>query len=408
MCNYQLRHRRKPEPPNNPLRKWVIGSKINHLLFLIRFDIIVTRKMAKRIPIIFIVLYLFLGANFCFSKDNASKKEALFWKSIGKNKIQCRLCPRKCILSPGQTGFCRSRKNIGGKLYSLTYGKPVALHIDPIEKKPFYHVYPGTTSFSIATAGCNLRCKFCQNWEISQLNPKDVGVRYFSPKEIVNLAEKNNCPTIAFTYTEPTIFYEYMIDIAKEAKKRGIKCIMHSAGQINEEPLRKLSKYITAANIDLKAFSQKFYNSYCQGGLNTVLNTLKTLDEEGVWVEITNLLIPGANDSEEDIRKLCRWVVENLGPETPIHFSRFFPMYKLTNLSPTPLSSLLRAKKIAEEEGLKFIYIGNIPQHIGENTYCPYCGKLLIKRVGYHVLQNKIKDGRCPYCGKKIPGIWNQ
>ncbi len=364
--------------------------------------------MDKRIPVFFMILYLFLEANLCFSKDNASKKEALFWKALGKNKIQCQLCPRKCILSPGQTGFCRSRKNIGGKLYSLTYGKPVALHVDPIEKKPFYHVYPGTTSFSIATAGCNLRCKFCQNWEISQLNPKDTAVRYFSPEEIVNLAEKNNCPTIAFTYTEPTIFYEYMIGIAKEAKKRGIKCIMHSAGQINEEPLRELSKYITAANIDLKAFSQKFYSSYCQGSLNTVLNTLKTLDKEGVWVEITNLLIPGANDSKEDLRKLCRWVVENLGPETPIHFSRFFPMYKLTNLSPTPLSSLLRAKKIAEEEGLQFIYIGNIPQHIGENTYCPNCGKLLIKRAGYHILQNKIKNGRCPYCEEKIPGIWNQ
>ncbi|MFO8053335.1 MAG: AmmeMemoRadiSam system radical SAM enzyme [Candidatus Omnitrophota bacterium] len=363
--------------------------------------------MLRKITVIAIVFCFFLGVNFSLSQ-NHSKKEALFWKKLENNKVQCRLCPKKCILSPGERGFCRARKNIEGKLYSLTYGKPVALHVDPIEKKPLYHVYPATKSFSLATAGCNLRCKFCQNWEISQLDPNKVDVRYFSPKEIVNSAQENNCPTIAFTYTEPTIFYEYMIDIAKEAAKEDIESVMHSAGQIKEKPLRKLAKHLTAANIDLKAFNQDFYRSYTQGDLETVLNSLKILKQEGVWVEITNLLIPGANDGEKDLRKLCRWVVKNLGPNTPIHFSRFYPMYKLTNLSPTPLSSLMRAERIAKEEGLHFIYIGNVPKQVGENSYCPNCKKLLIKRTGYHILENKIEKGRCPYCQEKIPGIWNQ
>jgi pyruvate formate lyase activating enzyme len=363
--------------------------------------------MTKKIAIIAIVFCFSWGINFSFSQDYP-KKEALFWKNLKNDKVQCQLCPKKCILAPGQKGFCRARKNIKGKLHSLTYGKPVALHIDPIEKKPLYHVYPATKSFSLATAGCNLRCKFCQNWEISQLDPEKVNTDYYSPEAIVKLAKDKNCPTIAFTYTEPTIFYEYMIDIAQEAIKNDIKCVMHSAGQIREKPLRKLAKYLTAANIDLKAFSQDFYSSYTQGDLETVLNSLKILKQEGVWVEITNLLIPGANDSEKDLRKLCRWVVKSLGPNTPIHFSRFYPMYKLTNLSPTPLSSLMRAERIAKEEGLHFIYIGNIPQHIGENTYCPSCNKLLIKRVGYQILENKIENGKCPYCKEKIPGIWNQ
>ncbi|MCF7870355.1 MAG: AmmeMemoRadiSam system radical SAM enzyme, partial [Candidatus Omnitrophica bacterium] len=235
-----------------------------------------------------------------------------------------------------------------------------------------------------------------------------VQTNYYSPETIVKLAKSKNCPTIAFTYTEPTIFYEYMVDIGKEAIKNGIECVMHSAGQIREKPLRKLAKYLTAANIDLKAFSQDFYSSYTQGDLETVLNSLKILKQEGVWIEITNLLIPGANDSEKDLHKLCHWVVKNLGPNTPIHFSRFYPMYKLTNLSPTPLSSLMRAERIAKEEGLHFVYIGNVPQHIGENTYCPNCNKLLIKRIGYQILENKIENGKCPYCKEEIPGIWNQ
>ncbi len=331
---------------------------------------------------------------------------ALHWQKYDETRIQCQLCPRRCVLADGQKGFCRARKNIDGTLYALTYGQPVAIHIDPIEKKPLAHVYPGTKSYSIATAGCNLRCKFCQNWEISQLDPEKVTVAYVAPGEIVRQAKESGSRTIAFTYTEPTIFYEYMLDIAKAARKEQIDCVMHSAGFINEQPLRELSPYLKAANIDLKGFEDKFYSSFCEGSVGTVLSTLKILKEEGVWVEITNLLIPGANDSEEDLRKLCRWVKDNLGEDTPVHFSRFFPMYKLTNLSPTPLSSLLRAQQIAAEEGLHFVYVGNIPQQVGEDTHCPVCKKLLIKRAGYHILENNLIDGACPQCQTKIPGIW--
>ncbi len=354
----------------------------------------------------YILITLLCLANFSLAQ-NHTLKEALYWEALEGNTVQCKLCPRRCILDPGQKGFCRARKNIAGKLYSLVYGQPVALHLDPIEKKPLAHVYPGTKSFSLATAGCNLRCKFCQNWEISQLDAEKVKVKYITPKEIVAMTKKAEAKTIAFTYTEPTIFYEYMLDIAKTAKQEGIDCVMHSAGFINEEPLRKLAPYLTAANIDLKGFSDKFYSSFSMANVGPVLNTLKVLKDEGVWVEITNLLIPGGNDSEEDLRKLCQWVKENLGPDTPIHFSRFYPMYKLTDLSPTPLSSLLRAQNIAKETGLRFIYIGNVPEHIGEDTHCPFCRKLVIKRIGYTILENHIKEGKCSFCGKGIAGVWD-
>ena len=372
------------------------------------------RRKPAVIIIHLLIIYLISGQissaapNSAQDKNLSSKlKKALYWVSLGKDKVQCELCPKKCVLSNGQKGFCRARKNINGQLYTLTYGQPVAIHVDPIEKKPLAHVYPGTKSFSIATAGCNLRCKFCQNWEISQLDAEKVKVNFIPPEEIVSLAIKNKCKTIAFTYTEPTIFYEYMLDIAKIAKEKGIDCVMHSAGFTNEEPLRQIAKYLKAANIDLKGFSDKYYSSFCQGSLEPVLNAIKILKEEGVWIEITNLLIPGANDSDEDISKLCQWVKENLGENTPIHFARFFPMYKLTNLSPTPLSTLIRAYNIAKKNGIKFIYIGNIPQQMGEDTKCPSCDKLLIKRTGYNILENNIKKGECPFCGEKIAGIWD-
>ncbi|MDP8266957.1 MAG: AmmeMemoRadiSam system radical SAM enzyme [Candidatus Aceula meridiana] len=334
-------------------------------------------------------------------------KRASFWESLGNKVVACKLCPHRCVLKKGETGFCRARKNINGTLYALTYGRPVALHADPIEKKPLAHVYPGTRSFSIATAGCNLRCKFCQNWEISQADAEKVDVEFVPPKEIIARTKATGCKTIAFTYTEPTIFFEYMLAVAKEAKAAGIDCVMHSAGYINEEPLRQIAPYIKAANIDLKGFSEKFYTTFTNGGLETVLRTLKILKEEGVWVEITNLLIPGVNDSEKEVRKLCRWVKENLGKETPIHFSRFFPLYKLANLSPTPISSLMMAQRVAEEEGLQFIYLGNIPQQTGEQTICPVCGKILLKRIGYNLLENNIVNGKCRFCGYAVPGVWD-
>lgn len=366
----------------------------------------------NKLKIIFIILFLFgfiffLRSGLCFQRKEQALHPALYWESLEGNEIQCVLCPRRCIMALNQRGFCRARKNIDGRLYSLTYARPVSLHNDPIEKKPLFHVYPGTMSFSIATAGCNMRCKFCQNWEISQADPERVETNFVPAEKIIELAKKNGSKTIAFTYTEPTIFYEYMLDVAKLAKKEGIACVMHSAGFINEEPLRELAKYIQAANIDLKGFSDKFYSSFCQGNLESVLKSLKVLKEEGVWIEVTNLIIPGANDSPDDIKKLSQWVYDNLGKDTPLHFSRFFPMYKLTDLSPTPVETLVNARDIARQVGLNYVYIGNVPNQIGEDTFCPACGKLIIKRIGYNVLENNIKDAKCKFCQAKIAGIWD-
>ena len=363
------------------------------------------------VGIFFIFQGFVLDLSDSFAKDELAPdqlKEALYWKDAGAGgRVQCLLCPRQCLIPLNQRGFCRARKNIKGKLYAITYGQPVAVHVDPVEKKPLFHVYPGTRSFSIATAGCNLRCKFCQNWEISQLDPESVKVSFVPPEDIVKEAKKTGSKTIAFTYTEPTIFYEYMLDIAKLARKEGIACVMHSSGFINEEPLRELAKYLTAANIDLKGFSERFYSSFCEGSLADILNSLKVLKEEGVWLEITNLIIPTANDSDEDIRSLCLWVKENLGEDTPVHFSRFFPMYRLTDLSPTPLKTLIRAQEIAKEAGLLYVYIGNVPQNLGEDTKCPKCGRILVKRVGYTVLENNIIDGKCKFCNSQISGVWD-
>ena len=368
--------------------------------------------------IIFVVLIsaffvfkgLVLNLSESFAKDElvpAGLKEALYWQDAGGGKIQCFLCPRQCLIFNNQRGFCRARKNINGKLYALTYGQPVALHVDPIEKKPLFHVWPGTKSFSIATAGCNLRCKFCQNWEISQLDPESVKTAFVPPQEIVKRAKESGSKTIAFTYTEPAIFYEYMLDIAKLAKEEGIACVMHSSGFINEKPLRQLAKYLTAANIDLKGFSDKYYLSFCEGDLASVLKAIKVLKEENVWIEITNLVIPTANDSNEDLTNLCLWVKDNLGADTPVHFSRFFPMYKLLDLSPTPLASLIRAREIAQKAGLRYVYIGNVPQDSGADTICPACGKLLIKRTGYTILENNIAGGKCKFCKFEVCGIWD-
>lgn len=365
--------------------------------------------MTKKL-LLFIIFAVLTSIALSFAKDEPAPtgyREALYWQDAGEGKAQCFLCPRQCLIPLGQRGFCRARKNIKGKLYALTYGQPVAIHIDPIEKKPLFHVYPGTGSFSVATAGCNLRCKFCQNWEISQLDPETVNAAFVSPQDVVRQAKESGSKTIAFTYTEPTIFYEYMLDIAKLAKEEGLACVMHSSGFINEKPLRQLAKYLIAANIDLKGFSDKYYSSFCEGNLAGVLNSLKILKEEKVWVEVTNLIIPTANDSEEDITELCLWIKDNLGPDTPVHFSRFFPMYKLLDLSPTPLNTLIRAKEIAQKTGLRYVYIGNVGQNAGEDTICPACNKLLIKRTGYTVLENNIKDKKCKFCGAQISGVWD-
>lgn len=335
-------------------------------------------------------------------------KEAMYYKKIDepKNAVWCQLCPRRCFIPEGKTGFCRARKNINGTLYSLGYSRPCSVNIDPIEKKPFFHVVPKSGSFSIASAGCNLRCKFCQNWSISQVSPEETKNYFFPPEKVVEAALKNSCKSIAYTYSEPMNFYEYMLDTAKLARQKGILNVCHSNGYINPAPLKELCKYLDAVNIDLKGFTSKYYNELCEAELEPVLETLKILKKEGIWVEITNLIVPGKNDDPQDIERMCRWILKNLGQDIPIHFSRFHPMYQLTNLSPTPVQTLEKARKIAIAVGLRYVYIGNVWGHEGENTYCPKCKKLLIKRVGFTILENNIKDGKCKFCEMKVPGIW--
>ncbi len=336
------------------------------------------------------------------------RKKARFFKPLKNGKIQCLLCPRECIVTPGQRGMCRVRENQKGVYYTLVYGNPCALHIDPIEKKPFFHFLPGTQALSVATAGCNLSCKYCQNWEISQFPPEKTFNFNVSPSELVNMALKYKTPSIAYTYTEPSVFYEYMYDTAKIASKKGIFNIYHSNGYLNKKPLEKLIPYLSAANIDLKGFSNSFYREISGGTLKPVLNTIKTLKKNGVWVEITNLVVPTKNDSPSMIREMVKWIIDNVGPEVPLHFSRFYPMYKLKNLPPTPVKTLERAREIALEEGMKFVYIGNVFGHKAENTYCPKCGRVIIKRKGYTIYENNIKKGKCKFCGERIPGVWSK
>lgn len=341
-----------------------------------------------------------------FAQTNPQFKEARYYQKLEGNTVQCLLCPRKCVIADKKRGFCGVRENHSGKLYTLVYGRPCTVNIDPIEKKPFFHMYPGETAFSVATAGCNLRCKFCQNWQISQRLPEEVDAIDLSPQDLVKKAKLSGAPVIAYTYSEPTIFYEYMLDTAKLARLEGLKNVMHSSGHINEEPLRELCKYLDAANIDLKGFSEKYYEEMCLGNLDSVLRTLKILRAEGVHIEITNLILPGLNDDSPTIRKMCAWIMENLGKDTPVHFSRFWPMYKLTQLSPTPVETLIQAKRICQSEGLNYCYIGNVPGIDAENTYCPNCKRLIIERKGYAVLQTHIRKGRCEFCGYEIKGIW--
>lgn len=335
------------------------------------------------------------------------RKEAMYYKKVDEETVQCQLCPRGCTLSSGQRSFCRTREPKDGKLYSLVYGLACAVHVDPIEKKPLFHFLPQTQAFSVATAGCNFRCKYCQNWSISQFPPEDTDNENISPEDIVGGALRANCPTIAYTYTEPSIFYEYMLDTAKIARSKGIKNMYHSNGSLNSAPAEELAQYLDGANIDLKAFNQDFYSNVSAGYLETVLTTLKILKKRGTWVEITNLVVPSLNDDLIQLKEMSIWIKENLGEETPVHFSRFWPQYKLMNIAPTPVSTLESAREIAQAAGLKYVYIGNVSGHKAESTYCPKCGKMIIQRSGYSILGNDIKEGKCKFCGYPIAGVWS-
>lgn len=333
-------------------------------------------------------------------------KLALHFTPLGGKEIQCELCPRRCRVVPGRRGFCRVRENREGKYYTLVYGNPCAVHLDPIEKKPFFHVLPGTASFSIATAGCNFHCKFCQNWEISQASPEDLYNYDFPPEMVVQKAKEMNARSVSYTYVEPVIFYEYMLDTGYLVKEAGLLNLCHSNGFINPGPLRSLCRVLSAANIDLKGFRDSFYRKLCSGGLDPVLETLKTLRKEKIHIEITNLVIPTENDELAAVREMCLWVKKELGANTPIHFSRFYPLYKLQSLPPTPVSTLEKVRSVALSTGLEYVYIGNVPGHEGENTFCPNCRKRIIRRIGFMVGETHLVKGKCGYCGKPIPGIW--
>ncbi len=328
-----------------------------------------------------------------------------FFVPLEGKRIRCTLCPRGCVVAEGKRGYCEVRENRGGRYYSLVYGNPCAIHVDPIEKKPLFHVLPGTKSFSIATAGCNFDCKFCQNFEISQALPEDTCNYDLAPEAVVSLAGEYGCRSVAYTYVEPTIFFEYMYDTAKLARKAGVFNVCHSNGFINPDPLNRLLQYLDAANIDLKGFTEVYYREMTGGSLAPVLETLKTLKKR-IHLEITNLIEPTKNDDPKEIKEMCAWIRDHLGKDTPLHFSRFYPTYKLRNLPPTPASTLEKARDIAVRTGLEYVYIGNVPGHEAENTYCAGCGKMLVRRAGYMVQEVHITKGACRFCGKSIPGIW--
>ncbi len=338
---------------------------------------------------------------------NRWTREAMFYSSHPKG-VRCGLCPNECYLSNNQTGICQTRININGKLYTLAYGNPCAVNIDPIEKKPLYHFFPGSEAFSLATAGCNFSCLNCQNYQISQVGPQKISHTDMMPEQVVENCQKSQCASIAYTYTEPTVFYEYMYETAKLARQVGIYNVMISNGYINPGPLKKILPYLDAANIDIKSFDNEIYKTLNGGKLQPVLNTLKILKDNGIWLEITNLIVPTFTNDLNTIKKMCDWLIENGFSEYPLHFSRFFPTYKLNHLQPTPLDVLKKAYEIAINSGIKYVYLGNISEEGYDDTKCSLCKKMLIERKGYRIIQNNIEKGKCKFCQHPIHGKWNE
>lgn len=321
-------------------------------------------------------------------------------------RVQCTLCPKGCVIGPGESGDCRIRVNLDGRLTAVTWGFPCSIHVDPVEKKPLFHFLPGTAILSLATVGCNLHCKNCQNWEISQAQPEHTRASPLEAADLPALAQSCRCPSVAYTYTDPVAYYEYALDCSRRAREAGLKNVLVTAGYINDGPWRELCRHVDAANIDLKAFSDRFYRDICDATLQPVLNSLVTAKSLGLAVEVTNLVIPTLNDSDRDLRELVRWIKTNMGSDTPLHFSRFFPQHLMRHLPPTPPETLERARSIARAEGLDYVYVGNVTTEGGSDTFCPACGKLLIARRRYHILENSLQHGHCPACGKEIAGAW--
>jgi len=335
-----------------------------------------------------------------------SDHEALEYEKLDGGAVHCLLCPRGCTVRPGQRGYCRVRENQGGTYKTLVYGRVCTAHVDPIEKKPLFHFLPGTTAFSIATAGCNVACQFCQNWEISQARPEDLPSQDVPPAKLVEAARRSGSPTVAFTYSEPTIFYEYELDAAQECKKAGLHSVTITNGFIRPEPMKRICEPLSAVKVDMKGFDEDFYRKYVNGELKPVLATIELVKKLGKHLELVTLLIPGLNDSEDLVKAQSQWVVKNLGPDVPVHFTRFHPAYKMTNLPQTPERTIMRAREIAVAEGVHYAYTGNLDGSEYENTFCHKCGKKIIKRHGLYVEEVRLRDGNCSYCGTAIPGVW--
>ncbi len=333
--------------------------------------------------------------------------EGFLYHRIKGNKVVCGICPNQCVLAPGDRSVCRSKVNIDGTLYSLTYGNPCSVNLDPIEKKPLFHFKPRSKAFSLATTGCNFRCLNCQNWEISQVRPEDVRFYELFPKDAVEAANRAKAESIAYTYSEAITYFEYMIDTARIAKANNIYNLLISNGYINTAPLLDLCKVIDGANINLKSIDDAVYRKLNGGRLEPVLNTFKTLHQEGIHFEITNLVVPGYVDDADMVKRMCAWILSHLGPDYPLHFLRFFPKYKLTRLPPTPVSTLTRFRELAMREGIRYVYVGNVPNHDGNNTYCHQCKSLLIERQGYYIPTYNLIENRCKFCNAVIPGRWN-
>ncbi|HWR83271.1 MAG TPA: AmmeMemoRadiSam system radical SAM enzyme [Candidatus Deferrimicrobium sp.] len=335
-----------------------------------------------------------------------SSVEARYYKKLSGGGVECELCPRHCRVTDLERGYCGVRENRSDKYCTLVYGLPCALNIDPIEKKPFFHFYPGTTALSLATAGCNVNCKFCQNWEISQSRPEQTDNFDLSPGAIVEICRDKRLPTIAYTYSEPVTFYEYMYDTSELGHKNGIKSVMITGGYIEQQPLTDLIPHLDAIKVDLKAIRPEYYKSVVGGELKPVLDRLIQIKNAGIWLEIVYLVVPTLNDSEAEFRELAQWIRTYVGPDTPVHFSRFHPQYLLNNLPATPTKTLETACAISRAEGLQFVYLGNVPGHQAESTYCPACGQMVIERHGYRIQQLNLKGNHCSKCDREIPGLF--
>jgi len=347
------------------------------------------------------------GIKNTYAFDNTSKLssvEARYYKKLPEGGIECNICPRHCMVTDLERGYCGTRENRDDDYYTLVYGLPCALNIDPIEKKPLYHFYPGTNAFSLATAGCNVNCKFCQNWDISQTRPEQLENYSLSIEEAINVCKTRSVPTIAYTYSEPVIFYEYMYDMAKLGQKNGIRSVMITGGYIDELPLAELMPQLDAIKVDLKSIREDYYRDIVDGELKPVLDRLIQIKKAGMWLELVYLIVPTLNDTDAEFKELAVWIKENLGVETPLHFSRFFPKYLLTNLPATPPSTMERAYQICKAEGLHYVYLGNIRGNKAESTYCPKCETLLIERQGYKTTLKNIDGDRCKICNHQIPG----